>query len=158
MSTQTVSAGEAARRLGVTPITIQRWVDRGILNAERTAGGHRRIYVTELRRLIAESRPAALSGPLASWLDVLMTGNPHKIRSALITARQNLGNWAKVADQVASAISELGRRWEAGTCPGTQSARACGAVLHCARRKRRPNRMPAGLSCSRSKGSAIRSD
>jgi excisionase family DNA binding protein len=116
MSTPTVSAGEAARRLGVTPITIQRWVDRGILHAERTAGGHRRIYVTEVRRLIAESRPAALSGPLASWLDVLMTGNPHKIRSALITARQNLGSWATVADQVASAIAELGRRWEAGKC------------------------------------------
>jgi len=116
MSTQTVSAGEAARRLGVTPITIQRWVDRGILNAERTAGGHRRIYVTELRRLIAESRPASLSGPLASWLDVLGTANPHKVKSALVTARQNLGSWAKVADQVASAIAELGRQWEAGTC------------------------------------------
>jgi excisionase family DNA binding protein len=116
MSTQTVSAGEAARRLGVAPITIQRWVDHGILNAERTPGGHRRIYVTELRRLIAESRPAVLSGPLANWLDVLGTGNPHKVKSALTTARQNLGSWAKVADQVASAIAELGRRWEAGTC------------------------------------------
>jgi MerR family transcriptional regulator, light-induced transcriptional regulator len=116
MSTQTVSAGEAARRLGVTPITIQRWVDRGILNAERTAGGHRRIHVTELRRLIAESRPAVPSGPLATWLDVLETGNPHKIKSALTAARQNLGSWSKVADQVASAIAELGRRWEAGTC------------------------------------------
>jgi len=116
MSTQTVSAGEAARRLGVAPITVQRWVDSGILNAERTPGGHRRIYVTELRRLIAESRPAALSGPLANWLDVLLTANPHKIKSALTTARQNLGSWAKVADQVASAIAELGRRWEAGTC------------------------------------------
>jgi excisionase family DNA binding protein len=116
MSTQTVSAGEAARRLGVTPITIQRWVDRGILHAERTAGGHRRIYVTELRRMIAESRAAVLSGPLANWLDVLGTGNPHKIKSALIAARQGLGSWAKVADQVASAIAELGRQWEAGTC------------------------------------------
>jgi MerR family transcriptional regulator, light-induced transcriptional regulator len=116
VSAQTVSAGEAARRLGVTPITVQRWVDRGILNAERTAGGHRRIYVTELRRLIAESRPAALSGPLASWLDVLMTGNPVKIKSALVTAQQSLGSWATVADQVASAIAELGRQWEAGTC------------------------------------------
>jgi len=116
MSALTVSAGEAARRLGVAPITIQRWVDSGILHAERTAGGHRRIYVTELRRLIAESRPAELSGPLASWLDVLMAGDPRKIKSALATARQTLGNWARVADQVASAIAELGRRWEAGTC------------------------------------------
>lgn len=116
MNALTVSAGEAARRLGVAPITIQRWVDRGILHAERTPGGHRRIYVTELRRLIAESRPAELSGPLASWLDVLMAGDPHSIKSALATGRQSLGNWARVADQVASAIAELGRRWEAGAC------------------------------------------
>jgi excisionase family DNA binding protein len=116
MSNLTVSAGEAARRLGVAPITIQRWVDSGILHAERTPGGHRRIYVTELRRLIAESRPTELSGPLASWLDVLIAGDPRRVKSALVTARQNLGSWAGVADQVASAIAELGRQWEAGAC------------------------------------------
>jgi len=116
MSTLTVSAGEAARRLGVAPITIQRWVDGGILRAERTPGGHRRIYVTELRRLIAESRPAELREPLAGWLDVLMAGDPRRVKLALVTARQNLGSWAAVADQIAAAIAELGRQWEAGTC------------------------------------------
>jgi excisionase family DNA binding protein len=116
MSNLTVSAGEAARRLGVAPITIQRWVDSGILHAERTPGGHRRIYVTELRRLIAQSRSTELGGPLAGWLDVLIAGDPRRVRSVLVTARQNLGSWAAVADQVASAIAELGRQWEAGAC------------------------------------------
>jgi excisionase family DNA binding protein len=111
-----VSAGEAARRLGVAPITIQRWVDSGVLNAERTPGGHRRIYVTELRRLIAESRPKELSGPLADWLNVLRSGDPIRVKSALLTAKDKHGNWASVADEVASAIAELGREWEAGRC------------------------------------------
>jgi len=111
-----VSAGEAARRLGVAPITIQRWVDSGVLNAERTPGGHRRIHVTELRRFIAESRPKALSGPLADWLNVLRSGDPVRVKSALLTAKDRHGSWAGVADEVASAIAELGREWEAGRC------------------------------------------
>jgi excisionase family DNA binding protein len=114
MSEQMVSAGEAARRLGVAPATIQRWVDSGVLHAERTPVGHRRIYVTELRRLIAASRPAELNGLLAEWCDVLVTGDSAKVKAALIASRQKTGNWADTADEVAAAIAEIGRRWEAG--------------------------------------------
>jgi MerR family transcriptional regulator, light-induced transcriptional regulator len=116
MSGLTVSAGEAARRLGVAPITIQRWVDTGVLNAERTPGGHRRIYVTELRRLIAESRPKQLSGPIADWLNVLRSDDPVRVKSALHAAKDRHGSWSRVADEVAAAIAELGREWEAGRC------------------------------------------
>lgn len=116
MSELMVSAGEAARRLGVAPATIQRWVDSGVLHAERTPGGHRRIYVTELRRLIAASRPAALSGPMAAWFDVLMTGDPGKVKAALLASRRRTGSWADTADEVASTLAEIGRSWEAGVC------------------------------------------
>jgi MerR family transcriptional regulator, light-induced transcriptional regulator len=116
MSELMVSAGEAARRLGVAPATIQRWVDSGVIHAERTPGGHRRIYVTELRRLIAASRPAQLSGPVADWLETLMTGDPAKVKAALLASRQETGSWAETADEVASAIAEIGRAWEAGGC------------------------------------------
>ena len=111
-----VSAGEAARRLGVAPATIQRWVNSGILHAERTPGGHRRIYVTELRRMIAASRPAQLSGPLSHWFDVLMSGDAARVKSALIASWHETGSWADTADEVASAIAEIGRQWEAGVC------------------------------------------
>jgi excisionase family DNA binding protein len=111
-----VSVGEAARRLGVTPATIQRWVDRGLLHAERTPGGHRRIYVTEVRRLIAANRTVALSGPMANWLDVLMAADPLEVRAALLAARQRSASWAEVVDEVASALAEIGRRWEDGSC------------------------------------------
>jgi len=116
MSELMVSAGEAARRLGVAPATVQRWVDSGVLHAERTPGGHRRIYVTELRRLIGANRPATLSGPLAEWFDVLMTGDPIKVKTALIASHLETGSWADTADEVACAIAEIGRRWEAGAC------------------------------------------
>ncbi len=116
MTEPMVSAGEAARRLGVAPATIQRWVDNGVLHAERTAGGHRRIYVTELRRVIAANRPEEASGPLMDWVAVLMSGDPRRVKAALIAARQLSGSWAETADTVASAIAEIGRRWEAGAC------------------------------------------
>jgi excisionase family DNA binding protein len=136
----TVSAGEAARRLGVAPATIQRWVDRGVLHAERTPGGHRRIYVTEVRRLIAANRTRALSGPLANWLDVLMAADPLAIRTALLAARQRSASWAETVDEVASALAEIGRRWEDGSCQVFEehaasealrrAAAACAGELH----------------------------
>lgn len=116
MAQDMVSAGEAARRLGVAPATIQRWVDGGVLRAERTPGGHRRIHVAELRRLIAASIPEVTAGPVAAWWDVLMTGDAAKVKAALISSRQDTGSWASTADEVASAMVEIGRQWEAGRC------------------------------------------
>jgi MerR family transcriptional regulator, light-induced transcriptional regulator len=113
---QSVSTGEAAKRLGVAPVTIQRWVDAGLLLAERTPGGHRRIHIAELRRLMAASRPAASSGPVANLVEALLTFQPREIKAALIAARQRAESWAATADEVASAVAELGRQWEAGSC------------------------------------------
>jgi len=42
---------EAARLLMVVPGTIQRWDREGRIKAERTAGGHRRIPLSEIDRL-----------------------------------------------------------------------------------------------------------
>jgi methanogenic corrinoid protein MtbC1 len=91
-------------------------VDNGILHAERTPGGHRRIYVTELRRLIAANRPLLVNAHLSSWLEVLLRSDPGEVKSALIAARRAARNWAEVAEEIASAIAELGRRWETGDC------------------------------------------
>ena len=116
MAQQTVTTGEAAERLGVAPATIQRWVNAGLVIAERTMGGHRRIPIAEVRRLLASNRPTSLTGSAAAFLDVLLSGRPHEIKAALFAVRQRTGSWAAGADEVASAISELGRKWEAGLC------------------------------------------
>ena len=47
---------------------------------------------------------------------LLMTGEPEKVKAALIASRQRTGSWADTTDEVASAIAEIGRRWEAGAC------------------------------------------
>jgi MerR family transcriptional regulator, light-induced transcriptional regulator len=110
-----VPAGEAARRLGVSPVTIQRWANQGLIAIERTAGGHRRIPLAEVLRLLASSRPIP-NGPIADWVTTLMTGNSDRILAALCEARNRGANWATVADDVAAALSEIGRTWEVGEC------------------------------------------
>jgi excisionase family DNA binding protein len=52
------STKEAAAALGVSHRTVQLWVENGTLQAWRTAGGHRRITVESVQRLVDGRRIA----------------------------------------------------------------------------------------------------
>lgn len=52
---------QAAERIGVSHRTVQMWAENGTLQAWKTAGGHRRIAVDSVERLLSERR-TALSG------------------------------------------------------------------------------------------------
>lgn len=48
---------QVAAALGVNPATVSRWVQSGTLvPAERTAGGHARFILDDVRRQLAEAR------------------------------------------------------------------------------------------------------
>jgi excisionase family DNA binding protein len=55
------STKEAAAVLGVSHRTVQLWVENGTLQAWRTAGGHRRITLESVNRLV-DGRRAAIGG------------------------------------------------------------------------------------------------
>jgi excisionase family DNA binding protein len=59
---------EAADRLGVSLRTAQLWVDSGILEAWKTEGGHRRISVASVERLMQTQSPLPVTGPLETAL------------------------------------------------------------------------------------------
>ncbi len=69
------STREAAEILGVSLRTIQVWVDNGILDAWKTAGGHRRVTLRSVRRVMDGQYPD--SGPRSdAEPDVLLAYQP----------------------------------------------------------------------------------
>ncbi len=66
---------QAARRLGVSPVTIRRWTATGFLPCSRTAGGHRRIDehdIDDLARSIGNSNHLAAQLAREREVDVLV--------------------------------------------------------------------------------------
>jgi len=57
-----LTTSELAQALGVSESSIKRWVDDGTIRGARTAGGHRRIAITEALRFIRATR-APLADP-----------------------------------------------------------------------------------------------
>jgi excisionase family DNA binding protein len=60
-STEYCSIKEASQMLGVSPKTIQLWVEKGSLHAWKTAGGHRRIIRESVNALIRARNPQTAS-------------------------------------------------------------------------------------------------
>ncbi|MGF6272913.1 excisionase family DNA binding protein [Massilia sp. UYP11] len=66
VSSQVCSTKEAASLLGVSHRTVQLWVESGVLQAWKTAGGHRRILLSSVHRLVDQRNQAMTGGAAAS--------------------------------------------------------------------------------------------
>jgi excisionase family DNA binding protein len=129
---QYVSTSDVARALGVGVSTVKRWVDEGILPAHRTAGGHRKLLLGDVLRLVREGDfpsldlsqlqfvdqtrgrvdPKALSKQL---LTALKRGERDAVRSLIHGAyRSGLAMDALADFVIAPAMNQLGHEWEAG--------------------------------------------
>ena len=56
MERLSITTAQAARRLGVSAQTVQKWVDAGYLPAWKTVGGHRRLDAEAVERMAVERR------------------------------------------------------------------------------------------------------
>lgn len=83
-TSRTCSTREAAQQLGVSVRTAQLWVEEGRLNAWKTPGGHRRILVESVARLLGEQRRACAAG--AEPFQILVVRESEPDRRALQAA------------------------------------------------------------------------
>jgi len=119
MSGALLSSTQAARRLGVTAATVNRWADAGLLECARTAGRHRRFAPEVVDRFARAHASAAgrTAQPVepGSLVDRLLDEPDHfALQAELLAQRARRGSWARVADWVGGALEELGDRWADG--------------------------------------------
>ena len=115
-----LSSAEVAELLGVSPASIKRWADAGVLPCEKTAGAHRRFRreVVDRFRHAHEPAEAPADGSLAGrdpagWADELLAdGETGMLEAHLLAARAELGSFWRVADRLGPALTEVGLRWQ----------------------------------------------
>lgn len=113
-----LTTAEAARRLGVSCSTLKRWSDGGIVASSRTAGGHRRFSIHTIDRFRSHQRSNAdpeAESTVERWARLLLEHHDTLVVSAeLLRARSRLGAWWAVAQEVGTALDELGARGARG--------------------------------------------
>ncbi len=110
-----LTSTEAARLLGVSPATIKRWSDDGVISTVRTPGGHRRFRRSDVsiaaERLFTRTGGADLAELLLARRSVL------EIQAHLLSERSRLGSWAAVADACTPVLIGLSARGRNGAVP-----------------------------------------
>jgi methanogenic corrinoid protein MtbC1 len=92
---------------------VKRWADTGLLDCVRTAGGHRRFTRDALDRFVRlQSHDEPMATEVDRWLDTLSSEMSHEL--ALVRARNRLGSWCRVAEELDPVLAEVGRRWSEG--------------------------------------------
>lgn len=146
--TRYLSTAEVARALGVGVTTVKRWVDEGVLPAHRTAGGHRKVPLADVLRLVREgdlpradlslltgSRVVASdTGQLAQELFRALRKGDREAAQALFQVAYESGTPVEaLADEViAPAMERVGHGWAEGTLDVYQEhhgTQACLAAL-----------------------------
>jgi excisionase family DNA binding protein len=130
-SVSVFSTRELARAIGVSESSIKRWADEGALLASRTAGGHRRIALSEAVRFIREARlplvrPEVLGLPdlatlanrppgtdeASSYFELIRNGRSAEARGLLQALFLRGTGMAAIVDVVvAAAMHRIGELW-----------------------------------------------
>lgn len=126
-----VSTAQVAQAIGVSVTTVKRWVDEGILPAHRTAGGHRKLLLGDVLRLVRDNNlPSADLSKLTGQADAIGndTGELYsqmlravdsrdlfRIRDLILNGYQSGVSVEMLADKVIAPImAHVGDQWEHG--------------------------------------------
>lgn len=85
MESKTITTAQAAKRLGVSPQTVQKWVDAGFLPAWKTVGGHRRLDADAVDRMVVSRRSPGFPTEARRTSILLVEDNP--VTAAMLEAQ-----------------------------------------------------------------------
>jgi excisionase family DNA binding protein len=124
-----VSTAQVSQALGISVSTIKRWVDEGILPAHKTLGGHRKLLLADVLRLVQERHFPQLNlaklNQASSTTDTdflrkellsnLRSGKADGVRGVIQGAYQSgLGMVALADEVIGPAMNAMGHEWELG--------------------------------------------
>lgn len=138
------SPKQVATAIGVSESSLKRWCDRGWIEMEKTAGGHRRLTLDAITTFIREhgyslAHPELLGLPVSTGQTERSLEVAKKcLRDALLCADESLSRTiilelylaghsaAVICDQVITiAFHEIGELWESGLAEVYQERQAC---------------------------------
>lgn len=107
-----LSTREAASRLGVSLGTVQNMVENGVLEAWKTAGGHRRIPVSAVSDLLAKRQLSTSGSAAEGRIDVLIAEDAPTL---LTLYRLTMEKWdmpltVRTVNNGFDGLVEIGRR------------------------------------------------
>ena len=142
------SPKQIARALEVSESSVKRWCDRGLIEFQKTAGGHRRVLLGELMRFLKEQRksivrpqllglppareshPGSYAGSAELFTQSLIAGDLDLCRQIILDLFLSEFSISKICDEfLAAAMEVIGDRWECGEVEVFQERRSCEIVL-----------------------------
>jgi len=153
---QFFSPKEVAAAMGVSESSLKRWVDKGLIQAEKTGGGHRRLQLDsvlhyardagksitrpELFGLPAGLGTTSLNGDGANneFQKALAAGDEMTARRVVLDLYMNHTSVATICDTlITPAFQKIGDLWHCGSIEVYEERRACetcSRVMHELRR------------------------
>lgn len=119
MSAALLTTRQVAALLNVSPTSVKRWADEGVLEHVRTHGEHRRFraeVIERFRRALEQAPEQSSVSPAevqtAAWLDTLAADpSPQRVAAELLELRARLGSYHRAADAFGATLSALGELW-----------------------------------------------
>lgn len=135
---------KVAQAIGVSESSMKRWCDRGLIDFQTTAGGHRRLSQASVIDFLRNGKHALIKSELiglpsgirpternsetsqSEFLAAIVDGNEDVARKLLFELFIGGHSIASIGDSIIGpAFSEIGRRWECGELEVYRERRAC---------------------------------
>ncbi len=135
---------KVAKAIGVSESSLKRWCDRGLIQASKTVGGHRRIPLASIAQFVKTSGyelvdpealgfaknelPAvnSLESTVQNLRQRLSSGDEEGCRQILFELFLGPEKLAEICDHVISpAFRQIGELWECGRLEVFEERRAC---------------------------------